>query len=92
MTATTTATDPYLLPESGIEMSNFDLVIPNGMEAALRSGQSGAHPAWDHWGIVWYEGGLFWEQVKRYREVVDIVSAATLEELMALVNARWGRD
>lgn len=84
------AIDPDSLPPSGFDMSNFDGEIPDAMAKALIAGESGGHPAWDHYGTVWYEQGLFWERVKQYRAVVGVHSAATLQELFDQVNTQYG--
>lgn len=71
--------------------SNFDCEMPDGVEAALRTGKvSMDHPAWDHWGVVWFADGRFHEMVKQYQAHVETVSADRLDDLVREVNDRYG--
>ncbi len=73
--------------------SNFDHTFDIGedaLAAILRDGGVAPHSAWDHHGALWYEDGQFHEQVSAYGQVVGVVSAPTLAEVVAEVNERWG--
>lgn len=79
--------------EIDLGMSNFDHTIDDGFEEALRAGGVfGRHAAWDFNGKVWFSGGVFVEEVWRYRMPVATVVAPTLAELMAAVNNKWGHE
>jgi hypothetical protein len=72
-------------------VSNFDGIVPDGLEEKLRTGKVWcAHPAWDHWGAIWFADGKFHEMVKQYRVHVATVSGDTLREVLDEVNERFG--
>lgn len=73
------------------EMSNFDCVIDDGMEDALRTGGCyGKHSAWNFNGDVWFQDGQFHEWIWVYGSPRALVSASTLRELMQKANWRYG--
>jgi hypothetical protein len=75
------------------EMSNFDHSIDDGMEDALKVGNCyGAHAAWNFYGRVFYKDGKFHEEVWSYGGIIEVISADSLAELMALVNEKYGKD
>lgn len=78
----------------GLSMSNLDYVIDKDMEEKLISGPFyGTHYGWNFCGsYVWYEDGMFHEEVWHYKEYIETVSAKSLNELMAIVNERWRWD
>lgn len=80
-------------PELGADpvMTNADLSIDEVLAAAVR-GRSvvSRHAGWDFNGLVWWENGLFHEQVWVHHAVVETLSAPTLKELMTAVNTRFG--
>ncbi len=85
------ATEEKRPTELDINMSNSDHSIDDGLDAALRKEKDYAqHAAWDFCGYVWFEGGLFHEEVWQYHVHVDTLSADTLEELMNVVNDKYG--
>jgi len=72
--------------------SNFDLEHP-GEEAenAVRAGTHFIeHTAWDHHGIIWFEGGRFVEQVKVHRSKQEPLYGSTLGEVFEAVNEQHG--
>lgn len=75
-------------------MSNFDQSVDDGLEADLRAGMRARHSAWNFNGQVWYDGtaDVFREEVSVYHVVRAEHSAATLEELMRVVNDEFGWD
>lgn len=77
---------------SGKAMSNYNRTVAPGMEADLRAGMLGQHAAWDFHGEVWFDPaeGAFKEEVKVYGVARGVLSAPTLEELMAKVNDVYG--
>lgn len=77
--------------EIGLEMSNFDGRIDEGLADALRGGQVyGRHAAWNFNGLVWFADGRFHEQVWRFHVPMRTHSADTLEQLMREVSDEWG--
>lgn len=84
---------PQDLREIELGMTNFDHTIDVGLEAALRAGGVyGRHAAWNFNGQVWFADGMFHEEVWVYKEPQGTISAPTLEELMAAVNAKYGDE
>jgi hypothetical protein len=76
-------------------MSNFDHSIDDGFAEALQAEPAliyGTHAAWNFHGRVWFADGQFHEEVWVYHEIRDRFSAATLEDLMKLVNDEYGWD
>jgi hypothetical protein len=72
-------------------MSNFGHTVDDGMDEALKAGQYfGQHTARNFYGSVWWDGEMFCEEVWVYGSPRAIMKAATLPELMALVNAEFG--
>lgn len=72
-------------------MSNFDGSIDEGLDEYLRGGARDArHYAWDFNGELRFEGGLYYEDVYRYGNLIGTVSAASLRELMTAVNDQYG--
>ena len=78
---------------TGRGMSNFDHTVDEGMEDDLRAGMRGTHAAWNFHGEVWYDPDeqVFREEIRQYQAVQGTRSAATLEELMQVVNDEFGR-
>ena len=73
-------------------ISNFDGgKVADGIEERLRAGGCYAeHPAWDHWGAIWFADGQFHERVMQYRAHVATVSNDNLTELVRKVNDTYG--
>jgi hypothetical protein len=79
--------------EIELGMSNCDNSIDEGLDEALRSGNVfGRHAGWNFNGLVYFEDGLFREEVYRYGSLRKVVSAPTLRELMDEVNSQFGSD
>jgi hypothetical protein len=79
--------------EIDVTMSNLDGKIPSDMEKKLKKGKVfGRHPGWNFNGLVYYEKGLFKEQVWVYHVPIKTVIGRTLEELMTAVNDEFGYD
>lgn len=77
--------------EINLHMSNYDHLIDEGLAEALkRGGVFGSHSAYDFYGKVWWYDGKFHEEVWRYNVPREIISADTLEELMKVVNDKYG--
>ena len=77
----------------GLGMSNFDHSIDKGLEELLKehAGQKYVyHAAWNFSGYVWYEKGRFHDQVWIHEAPLEEFEADTLEELMSLVNEKYG--
>jgi len=73
------------------EYSNYDCVVPKGAEKALKTGEYYVeHPAWNHWGMIYFKDGKFIEQVLQYGSVVGIVEGDTLEQVFKNVNDKYG--
>jgi hypothetical protein len=78
-----------------VGMSNCGHEIDDGFEEALRARPAevyGRHAGWNFNGLVWFESGLFHEQVWCYRSPRKEISAPTLRELMNAVNDEFGSD
>ena len=76
-------------------MTNVDHSIDAGFEEALRAAPAqvrGQHSSWNFFGYVWFEDGLFHEQVWVEHVEREIITASTLTELMETVNAKYGSD
>jgi hypothetical protein len=76
-------------------MSNLYREIDADMEQKLRARPRevyGEHCVWNFFGFVWFEAGLFHEQVWIYHVPQKEISAPTLRELMDAVNAEFGSD
>jgi hypothetical protein len=79
-------------------MSNFDGKVKEGFEDLLRTNKViGSHAAWNFHGQVWFEGdgdggGMFHETVLVYQVPQATFSADTLENLMKIVNDRFGHE
>lgn len=79
--------------ETALGMSNFDGSIDDGLAETLRANPVFArHAGWEFNGRVWWDGGVFREQVWRYHQPIATYSAATLRELMGAVNDAHGWD
>lgn len=87
-----TSTIPPDREQCSEEMSNFDHVIDAGFAEKLRSGCVGKHHAWNFCGYVWFAEGAFHEEVWRHGAPREVVTAATLEELMDAVNEKYGDE
>ena len=71
--------------------SNFDCEVPKDAEEKLRTGSFAVeHPAWDHWGCMWFADGKFHERVMVYHSHVATVSGDTLKEVFSEVNDQFG--
>lgn len=71
--------------------SNFDCVMPENAEEILRNGDVYIeHTAWGHFGKMYFEDGVFKEEVMRYGSVVGIVEDETLKGLFKKVNEEYG--
>lgn len=73
-------------------MTNFDRSIDPGLEKHLRAGGAGIHSAWNFNGkLAWDERrSVFTEEVFVYHASQGTRTAATLEELMRVVNDEFG--
>lgn len=81
--------------EIPLGMSNLCHDIDDGLDAALRANPEkffGRHAAVNFNGLVWFKDGRFHEEVWRYHEIVKIVSADSLEDLMTAVNDEFGYE
>lgn len=75
----------------GIKLSNFDFKIEDGTEDELRAGNVYCgYSAWDFFGDVWFEDGMFHCYVMIYGGHVDTISAGSLHELMELCSDAYG--
>jgi hypothetical protein len=81
--------DGYI--EIDLGMTNFDHSIDPGFEQRIRAEKVwGRHSAWDFNGRVWFEDGVFHEQVWTYGTPDDHFTAETLTELMEIVSDVYG--
>jgi len=80
------------IPQKRIElgMSNFDNVIDDGLEEALRKEICYAqHSGYNFCGYVWWDD-VFIEEVWVYNSPVETIVANNLRELMDKVNDKYG--
>lgn len=78
------------LPVAFFGMTNYDHSIDEGFEEACRAGTVGCHTARDFFGKVWWDGEQFCEEVMCLGAEVGFYRAATLQELMRVVNDLHG--
>jgi DhnA family fructose-bisphosphate aldolase class Ia len=80
--------------ESDRIMSNFDHTIDPGLEEELKENPKhiAQYAAENFCGYVFYREGKFHCVVMRYREVVELISADTLEEIMTECCEKYGSD
>ena len=73
-------------------MTNYDQSIDEGLGDDLKAGMRATHSAWNFNGEVWWDAGeeVFKEDVWVYRALAATRSAATLEDLMRVVNDEFG--
>lgn len=92
---------PSRLPELGrqgvrlsreCELSNLTGRPDKGAAKFLRKNRDKAigHAASGHFGVVWYDGELFWEEVMVLKATVDHISDKSLKSLFQRVNDKWG--
>jgi len=78
-------------PRTDRSMSNLDHSIDPGLEEDLRNGMRGTHAALYFFGqYVWFDDGIFYEQVWQFHEPMAVCSSDTLEDLFRLVNDQFG--
>ena len=83
---------PAHLEECETTYSNCDHVHPGvAAEASVKAGTHFInHPAWEHFGNIWFHDGRFVERVWRHRTVVDVVHGDSLKEVFEAVNTIHG--
>ncbi len=83
------------MTEIGLEMSNFDGEIDEGMADALMGQEGdvfGYHCGWNFCARVFYRDNAFHSEVQRYGVHVETITAASLEDLMKSVNEQYGYE
>ena len=80
------------LPNFGEVMSNFDGLIEEGADEALRDGAAGSYPAWNFHGTVWHEDGEFHCAIMVYHIHQGVIKADTLEEIMQIASEEYGHQ
>jgi hypothetical protein len=82
------------LPGTGMftdVMTNADLSIDERVAIRLKAGGSWArHSGWNFNGEVWWADGRWHERVLVHRTARGYFSADSLQELMSLVNNKYG--
>lgn len=82
---------PYVWPTSPPGMSNMDHSIDDGLEEYLKGGGKGAQHFGLHFcGNLFYQDGLFVEEVYRFHALVGTLKAGSLQILMQIVNDEFG--
>jgi hypothetical protein len=61
-------------------------------QAMDRPGEKFGHAAWNFFGYVSYQDGIWREEVWRFNEHIDTVEAADLMEVIREANQRYGSD
>ena len=77
------------------DMSNFDHVIPVGLDKKLKSGNFCCdYSAWNFCGTVFYnrEKEMFQCEVMRYCVHVDTITSQTLQGIMEIASEKYGYD
>lgn len=88
---TTIRAVPDGFTEIDLGMTNFDHSIDDGFDDRLRAELVwGRHAAREFNGRVWFEDGLFHEQVWRYGQPLAYYTAPSLAELMETVSDAHG--
>lgn len=74
------------------EYSNFDHKHPGEeAEAALRAGTHYVeHPAYDHYGVIWFDGEQFIERTKAYHVVVGVYKGDSMKDVFEQANEEHG--
>lgn len=81
--------------ETKLGMSNFDCSIDEGFSDALKSEPGelfGRHAGWNFNGKVYFTNDRFYEEVWVYGSLKETISSDSLEELMQIVNAKYGAN
>ena len=76
-------------------MSNYDYSIDDGMGDVLMSDPGlvfGRHHGWNFNGRVYFDGEKYHEEVWVRHELMETISAGSLNELMEKVNIKYGYD
>lgn len=72
--------------DSTIDLGTIETIVSDPEKYAFH----GNRGPW--WGYVIYTDGKFHEQVKKSGDVVDVFEADTPEQLMSMVNDKYGWD
>ena len=75
----------------GVIMSNYDHEIDE-RASELNNVNMGEYSAWDFFAYVIKANGKFYARISRYRTVIDIIEAPTLEDLMNECSSKYGYD
>ena len=80
--------------EIPLGMSNYNFSIDEGFSEALKNGGKvfGRHAAWNFNALIYFQDGLFYSDIWRYRIYMETLFAPTLRELMELNNEKYGYD
>jgi hypothetical protein len=72
-------------------ITNFDGSIEPGLaERLMKEKVLATHTAWDHHGLVWWDGKQFCEEVWVYKAPQEVIKADSLDLLMQQVNEKYG--
>jgi hypothetical protein len=76
----------------GVSNSSSPPNIAEGANKALKTSSVFVfHAAWDHCGFIFcLDDGLFYEEVHVYKEHVETMSADSLDNLIRVVNDKYG--
>jgi len=85
---------PEHLEEWPEEYSNFDHTPPgeDAIEALKAGTHYVAHPAWDHWGAIWFKDGKFIEETKAYQSIVGTYTGDSINSVYEQANEAHGND
>lgn len=72
--------------------SNFDHKLDKSIEATLQDNPTvyASHTGWDFCGHVWYSNGKWYEEVWRYRSVVETIIGLSIMEVIKETNEKYG--
>lgn len=72
-------------------MSNCDHEIEDWAEEKLKTEKVyGEYPAWNFYGLVWWDGKKFKCMIKQYGIHVDTIEGKTLKKIMKKASDKYG--
>lgn len=78
-----------------LSVSNFDGAVPEELADRLKAGPNEVyanHYARDFYGVIYYDGRQFVEEVQQYGRVIDVLNGDTLAEVVESANDQYGDD
>ena len=88
-------TDTDTMEYCGLDMSNYDHSIDEGLADALKKKPNqvyGKYPAWNFFAIVWYNGKDFSCQIMQYHVIVEEFEKPTLHDIVDYASEKYGYE